>query len=65
MLLKGLDSVVAIALLLVIFGLFRLFTNLNRQLNQNTKAVVKMVALLEMLTQRDTGTCWLNRKDDT
>ncbi len=63
MLLKGLDSVVAVALLLVIFGLFRLFDSLRQQLTQNTQAVVKMVALLEMLTQRDTGACRILPED--
>lgn len=59
-LLKGLDSVVAVALLLVIFGLFRLFDRLSGQLTKNTQAVVKMVALLEMLTQHSTGACRLD-----
>ena len=51
-LLKGLDSVVAVALLLVIFWQFRLFRVLSKQLNQNTRAVARMVALLEMLAGR-------------
>ncbi|GEM_PF-5675143 len=63
-LLKGLDSVVAVALLLVIFWQFRLFDRLSSQLTQNTQAVVKMVALLEMLTQHKTGACRLESGED-
>ncbi len=62
-LLKGLDSVVAVALLLVIFWQFRMLAMFGKQLNQNTRAVAKMVALLEILANRNTGACRLDDEE--
>ena len=62
-LLKSLDSVVAVALLLVIFWQYRLFAVFGKQLNQNTRAVAKMVVLLEILASRVTGPCQLDDEE--